>query len=221
MLVIISALILVLTYFVKEMLKERLKDVASSAESAENLFRIEGGQSSLSLQIGQVHQQISALQQANAQQSAGGERDHSDTIRIDSLRARQMLADLKIAVDSVSRLIDALPSVGAKEFRHRLDRLKPDIEKADEQVTETLKPSPKHDWTRLAQVKLALAATLLAQLPVLMLGDAVLTSIQRTREASERLYRFAQWVSYFLYTIGVALGLYAALSGIKGLNGGE
>jgi hypothetical protein len=132
-----------------------------------------------------------------------------------------MLADLKIAVDSVSRLIDALPSVGAKEFRHRLDRLKPDIEKADEQVTETLKPSPKHDWTRLAQVKLALVATLLAELPVLVLGDAVLTSIQRTREASERLYRFAQWVSYFLYTIGVALGLYAALSGIKGLNGGE
>lgn len=221
MLAVISALILVLTYFMKDIVKERAKDATSSADSAENLYRTEGGQSRLSLQIMQMQQQISALQQANAQQSTGAARDYSDAIRSDSVLAQQMLADFKIAADSVSRLIDAVPSVEAKEFRHRLDQLKPSIEMADQQVTETLKPSSKHDWTRLFQVKLALVDAAIAELPILVLGDSVMTSIQRTRDAYGRLYRFTQWASYFLYTVGVALGLYAALSGMKGLSGSE
>jgi hypothetical protein len=221
LLAIISALILVLTYFVKDMFKERARDVAASAASAENLYRTESGQSTLSLQLMQIGQQISVLRQVNEPQVVGEERDYSDTIRLDSLRARQMSADLKSEVASLSRLIDGLPSDEAKEFKRRLEQLKPDIEKADQQVEEALKPSAKQDWTRLAQVKIGVVVPLLARLPVLILGDAVLTSIQRTRESAERLYRFSQWASYVLYAIGVALGLYAALSRIKGLGAGE
>jgi hypothetical protein len=45
MLVIIGAVILVLTYFVKDMLKEKAKDVSASVESGEALYRTESGQS--------------------------------------------------------------------------------------------------------------------------------------------------------------------------------
>src|SRR5580692_5927628 len=187
------------------MFKERARDVAASAASAENLYRTESGQSTLSLQLMQIGQQITVLRQVSEPQVAGEERDYSDTIRLDSLRARQMLADLKSDVASLSRLIDGLPSDEAKEFKRRLEQLKPDIEKADQQVEEALKPSAKQDWTRLAQVKIGVVVPLLARLHVLILGDAVLTSIQQTRESAERLYRFSQWASYVLYAIGVAL----------------
>jgi hypothetical protein len=169
----------------------------------------------------QTQQQISALQKANTQQIAGADRDYSDVIRSDSVQAQQILADLKITADSVSRLIDALPSVGAKAFRHRLDQLQPGIEAAGRQVTDALKASPRHDWTRLAEVKIAFIEGAIAQLPLLVLGDVVLTSLRQTKESAEKLYRFSQWASYFLYAIGVALGLYAALSGLKGLGVGE
>jgi ABC-type nickel/cobalt efflux system permease component RcnA len=70
-------------------------------------------------------------------------------------------------------------------------------------------------------VKIAFIEGAIAQLPLLVLGDVVLTSLRQTKESAEKLYRFSQWASYFLYAIGVALGLYAALSGLKGLGVGE
>jgi hypothetical protein len=220
MLAILSALILVLTYFVKDMLKERAKDVAASAESAETLYRTELGQSSLATQVMQMRQQITAIQQEAAPEGQDGQRDYKDVINADSALARQILGDLNITTDSVSRLIGKLPS-DAEDLRQQLDALRPSIEQANWKVTETLKPSPKHDWTRAVEVKMAFISSAIAEVPVLVVGDAALTRVRQAKESADKLYRFSQWASYVLYTIGVSIGLYAALSGIKGLSGGE
>jgi hypothetical protein len=106
-------------------------------------------------------------------------------------------------------------------LRQQLEQLKSDVEKANQQVDEAVKPSLKHDWTRLAEVKIAIVSALLQKIPVAVVGDAALTRARAVRESAERISRVASWTGYILYTLGVALTLYAALSGIKGLSGSE
>jgi ABC-type multidrug transport system fused ATPase/permease subunit len=212
-LAIISAVIFVLTFFVQEVLKERAKDVSASVESGEALYRTELGQFALSIQTLQVQQKIDSLRQDLATRPDDvGQRDYSAEIA-DSLRlAQQVRADLNMSVDSVSRFVDKLPS-GA-DLRQQLNQLKPGIEKANQQVDEVLKPSPKNDWVRLVGVKLATLISAVQVIFVAMVGDAALTRARAAREYAERTYRRSVWAGYFLYTLGVGLGLYAALSGV-------
>lgn len=218
MLAIIGAVILVLTYFVKDMLKEKAKDVSASVESGEALYRTESGQSTLSIQMLQIQQQFTAMKQAAAEQAKDGERDYSAVIGDDLRRAPQVRAHLNSSVSSLERFIDRLPD--ATHLRQQLEQLKPNIEKANQQADEAVKPSPKHDWNRLAEVKIAMSICLVQQIPVLLLGDAALTRARMARESAERISEIASWVGYVLYTLGVALALYGILSGIKSLGVG-
>jgi len=113
-----------------------------------------------------------------------------------------------------------LPSRG-RNLRQQLEQFKPNVEKANKQVEEVLKPSPKHDWTRAAEVKIAILGVLTQEIPVAVFGDAALTAARAVKESAEKVNRVASWVGYFLYVLGVALGVYAALHGIKGVGGGE
>jgi hypothetical protein len=211
-LAIISAVILVLTFSVQEILKERAKDVSSSLDSGEALYRTELGQSTVAFQELQVQLQIAALRQdLTTQPEDVRQRDYSVSIAQDLIVARQLRADLDSSVDSVSRFIDKLPS--ASDLRQQLQQLKPGIDKANQQVDEVLKPSPKNDWLRSLGVKLAIVTEAVQVIFVTMVGDAALTRARATKDFADRIYRFSVSVGYLLYTLGVALGLYATLSG--------
>jgi hypothetical protein len=168
----------------------------------------------------QIQQQFTAMKQAAANQAEDSERDYSAVIADDLLQARQVTAALNSSVSSLERFIDALPS-GRENLRQQLEQLKPSIEKANQQVEEALKPSPKHDWTRSAEVKLAIAGALIQEIPVAVVGDAALTRARTAKASAERISEVASWVAYVLYTLSVALALYGTLTGMKGLGGGE
>jgi hypothetical protein len=187
-------------------------------ESGEALYRTESGQSTLSVQMFQIQQQFTTMKQAAANQAEESERDYSAVIADDLRRAPQIRAHLNSIVSSLERFIDKLPD--ARNLRQQLEQLKPNIVKANQQLDEAVKPSPKHDWTRLAEVKIAMSICLLQQIPVLLLGDATLTRARTARESAERISEVTSWVGYVLYTLGIALALYGTLSGIKGLGGG-
>jgi hypothetical protein len=99
-------------------------------------------------------------------------------------------------------------------LRQQLGQLRPTIEKVNGEVKEALKPSPKNDWDRELQVEVALIEVGLAEIPVAVRGDEILTRAEQVKEGSEKLYRFAQGGSYFLYTLSVVLGLF----GVKDLS---
>jgi len=218
MLTIISAAILLLTYTAKEVVKEKTKDQADSLRSAEALYRSELGLSTLSAQdlAFRTTNQISEINQIKKTESEA-QRDYSDVIRNDLVMAQQILGDVNASFDSVSRFMENLPS-GAHDLRQVREMLRPGVEKINKNVSELLKPSPTHDWTRAVQVKVAIVMAATEELPVTVLGDQVMTRSQRVQEACDRMYRFSGWASYFLYAIGVALALYANLSGVKGLG---
>jgi hypothetical protein len=217
-LAIIGIAILFLTYTIKEVWMDNIKNEADSVRSAEALYRIELGQSVLWLQnltliqadrFKEIKQIVSTPLEQN--------RDYSDVIRHDLVVGSQALGDLNSSAGSISRFLDALPP-GADDLREQLGQLRPNIEKVNRDVAQTLKPSPENNWKRAVDVKLALISVGLTEIPVAFLGDSVLTRADQVKGAAEKLYRIAQRASYFLYVLGLVLGL---LGGVKAFGGTE
>jgi hypothetical protein len=213
-LAITSAMILLLTYAVKEVLKENLKELQGSLASAEAQYRTELDQSTISLQILAVQEQIENLKLESERGRKDPNRDFSGLIAQDTARAQQVRAHLDSSLDSVSRLIDKFPS-GAQDLRKLRDQVRQNLEKTDEQITGMLKARPEHDVGRLVEVKIAMVLTLVQEVPVAVLGDVTLTAAHRVQEAAERLIRVCTWATYILFVLGLGMGLYATLGGHK------
>jgi hypothetical protein len=209
-----SAVILILTFIVKEIIKENLKDLHDSLAQAETRFRTENGESTISAQILITQQQIENLKLQDEATHGKSDRDFSALIVQDTGTARQTLAQLNSDFDSVSRLIDALPS-GAKDLRQLRDQARVSVDKVNGQVNEMLKPKPDHDVYRFVQVKMAMVFALLQEIPVTVLGDAALTTAHRVQDACEYLIRLCSRMIYFLGLLFLGLGLYAVITGVK------
>src|ERR1035437_2527285 len=214
-LAIASALILILTYSVKDVLKERAKEASASVESGESLYLTQIGQSGLSAQMLQAQLQMSELKAELATQPGdASQRDYSAVIADDLLVVQQVHAELKSDVENLSRFIDKLPS--SEDLRKALDQLRPGIKKADQQVDDYTRPSTKNDLIRSVGVKLAIVTDGIQIILVAFVGDAALTRARSAKDSADKMYRLSVWLRYVLYSLGVALGLYPALSGMKG-----
>jgi hypothetical protein len=213
---IASAVILLFTFAVKEILKEHLKELHDSLASAESQFRIESGQLTISAQmlLAQQQAELSKIQEEKANGRLDPNRDYSALIAQDIITAQQAVAQLNSEFDSVSRLIDAMPP-GAKDLRALRDQTRMSVDKVSGDVNETLKPSPDHDVYRFARIKMAMVMALVEELPVVVLGDTALSAARRIEEASEYLIRVCTRIIYVLGFLSLALGLYAAISGIN------
>jgi hypothetical protein len=215
-LAIATAVIALLIFVVKEILKENLKELHDSLASAESQFRNENGQTAISMQIllAEQQNQIQNLQlQAQARRN-DAQFDYSTLIRQDTITVQQIQANADADFDSASRLIDKMPS-GAQDLRQLRDQTRTLLEKTDQQVKDILKPTPAHDVWRLIGVKLAIALAAMRGLPVAVLGDRALTRAQQVQEATEKLIRLCSRIAYLLVFLGAALGLYAILTGSK------
>jgi len=211
-LTVASLVIMLLTYIVKEMLKDNLKGFHDSLVSAEAQYLTELDQSTISLQIMNLQQQIELAKLETGDK--GPRRDFSAQIPHDILEAQQAKAHLDASFDSVSRLIDKFPS-RASDLRNLREKVRQQVQQIDNQIGDRLKPKPEHDFQRFVEVKMATAFALLAELPVAALGDITLTAAHRVQDATAKLIRICTWVIYGLFFLGAALALYAALIGVK------
>jgi hypothetical protein len=216
-LTIISAVILVLTYTMHDLAKEKTKDLSDSLRSAEALYRSELGLSILATQD-IAYKQLSHIREINAINSQPQRnRDYSDIIGSDLLTLQQVLGDLNSNFDSVSRFLAVFPP-GGDDLRKERDLIRASVDKTNQQVKGVLNSSERHDWVRAVEVKMAIVVAAIQGIPVSVLGDAVLTRSQKFQETLDKLYRFSGWASYVLYCLGVGLALYANLSGTKSLG---
>ncbi|HMD10088.1 MAG TPA: hypothetical protein VKH63_21320 [Candidatus Acidoferrum sp.] len=213
---IIAIVIAALTFILKEIVKENLKDLHDSLTKAEFQFRTESGQTVISLQIlvGQEQAELLRIQDEKRAGKDSTPQDFSTLITQDTVRAQEALAEVNSDFDSASRLIDAFPST-AKDLRNLREQVRGPLEKMNTQVRETLKTKPDHDLPRFVAVKFAMISVILQGVSVALLGDAALTAARRVQEASDYLIRICTRAVYCLVLLGFALGLYAAITGIK------
>jgi hypothetical protein len=214
---IAGAAILIVTYSVKDVLKERTKDTSASVESGESLYLTQIGQSGVSAQMLQAQLQMSELKAELATPPDDGlQRDYSVVIADDLLIVGQVRAELDGEVENLSRFIDKLPA--SADLRKALEQLKPGIKKANQQVDDYIRPSMKNDVVRSVGVKLAIVTEVIQIILVAVVGDAALTRARSAKDSADKMYRLSVWSGFVTYALGVALGLYAGVSGMKGIE---
>jgi hypothetical protein len=211
---VIGAIGLILTFTVKEIVKENLKDLHDSLAQAENRFRTENGQSMLSIQNLNIQEQLENLGLQADTMSGKTDSDYGVLIAQDTSIANQALAQLNSDFDSVSRLIDALPS-WAKGLQQSREQIRDSVTRTNGQVRQMLEPKPERNAARLVQVKLAAVIALVGNLPVTVLGDAALTAARELQEISEKLIRVCSLLFYIFSLMLLGLGLYAAMNGFR------
>lgn len=217
-LTIAGLIIVALVFGVREVLREKLKDIHDSAAKAEAQYRVESGQNLISLQI-LIQEEQAELQRIQDLKAAGKTtEDFSALIAQDTTRAQLAQSAVNSDFDSVSRLIDALPSSDLRAIR---DKMRVSLDTINGQVTETLKPSPNHDLFRWMNVKLAMIKPLLQGIPIALLSDQALNVAHRVEEATERGVHLCNVLIGFLALVTFTLGMYGATTGISSEKGAE
>lgn len=214
-LAVVGFTVLVLTYVAQTVVKEYVKDVAATVGAGEALYRTEGGQSTISIQIFQTQQQIQAMRLEISEPEDKRTKDYTAAIA-DDLRSMQSLrAQVETIFDSTSRFIEKLPING--NLKQQLDQCRPGINQAEKFADEAAKPTPKNDWVRLVGVKIGMVGLLIQAIPVLVVGDHALTAAKATEDLADKINRLARWAAFFLYVVGAAL---TAFFGIEAVSGG-
>lgn len=208
-LAVACAVILLLTFVVREVLWNSVKEKHDSL--AAELAKYQDGESRgyLSLQNLTIEQRMETLQAETTKQSHG---DFSIPIADTTAIAVQVEAELNDRFDHLSHLIDLLQS---PQLRNMREQLRAAVENTEKTANEELAPKPQHDAYHFAQVTAAEVTMMLQAISVVILGSSAEKTAQQVLDFEERLLRAYTIAFYFLGIVGAALGIYAAATGLE------
>ena len=210
-LAITSAILLALTFVIKEIFKEQLKDLRDSIASAQSQFQNQSDQSSLHIQILTAQQQIEA---ANMRLVHGDpHHDYTPEIQLATAEARQVQAQLHADFDVVSHFIDSIPLGG--QLRQLRDQLSPSIQQADNSVNAALASKSTLGIDRWVMAKTATVMALVGELPVVVLGGVAKSVAERVQARIEKLITLCNWALWVFGLSGAGLAVYSAAKGVK------
>ncbi len=207
-LVIVGVLIVGVTFIVKEIFRDQLKDSSdrigtalASVEKQESVTTSEARLMSLNKQITQLNVLLESIKE--------GERVTPGQVAEGVTAMTQMYVDASDMVDLVSAVQDALPNQGdilpkqRTKVRDDLGKLQTSLRKIETDNHLVVKPTWKNH-----------ADTVVGQLEVLMFEfqawtwqAAVVAQAEKIRGADDALYRACTWAWYGLAFIGGVVGL--------------
>jgi hypothetical protein len=211
-LTVLAALVVVLTFILDHVISDDLKESLDSVRGAEDHYRREGETSNLSTQLATIQNQLE-LENKKLSSFDLKTKDYSPMIAVDVANLSRRRGDLDVAMDNVSRFLDAFPSDEERELRNGCKVLRRFVVDVDKAADDMKKPSQKHDWTQDVIVKVTVAKVYLAEIYVVVFGDRVLTRAKEIEKSIELELRVCTWLARFSYMCGVGLGLYAQLAG--------
>ena len=219
-LTVISFLIIFLTFVFREIFRDWLKELRDGVSSAENLFRNELGQANLTLQLTQMQTDLKAQQNKSAVLRAKRTHNFSKIINEELGAMKKRVYELGQMEQSTERLLKPLPR-GARELRKEFQKLREKVKHVTVASFETEKSLTGKDWPESALVLVKIMELAFTEVQIAVFADRVLTYAKTVRDAAGKLYWFCNWIGYTLYVVGISLGLYANLSGIKHMMGME
>jgi hypothetical protein len=213
-LAVVGIVVVFCTFLFGKVFTDALKGSVDSLADDAAGYRRELGTSTVSTQIANLQLEISAASEKGALAEPSNEKNYSPMILEDLSALEQRRSQLNVDMDDMSRLLDALPA-GAVDLRDLRERVKVFVDKANRDVDELKKPGQTDDWKRAFKVKLEIIPVMVAELGVVVVGDAVLTRVEQVHAAREKIYHFCLWTGYLLYTLGIILAIYGVLSGFS------
>jgi hypothetical protein len=211
---IAGAVLGLLGYISKEIVTENVKSLHESIERAEARYENESNQFTLSIQALNLQQQIEALKLQADSNRGDLKRDFSGLILQVTAEAHQVVSQVDVEFESVSRLLEKLPS-SKVELRRMLQEVKNHVEERKKQTEERLKPTGKNDGYRFIEIKVVEIQEMLEGILVAIASDSVLTEAHRVEVLYESYTKWCALITYLLFISALILGLYAAFCGFK------
>jgi hypothetical protein len=230
-----GALIVFVTFVVKEGVRERLKELVDSIDAAQSSFIIRG-------EVGEANAQLRDL--ANEVNKIYNEaisiRENYPYVPDEGVDAEQLLGEnarvvdnIKTLLDNISRLRERLPNQSA--YDNQIEEIKKEME-ASRKDSENVKTSIAIDREpgiltgKLSSTLSNDTKTLLGKVKGEMtelrsksatLASQFLQQAEQVRQQEERSYEIYTWASYGLYFLGWGLGLVGRFFSVEGLTVGE
>jgi hypothetical protein len=233
LLTFIGALIVFVTFVVKEGLRDHLKDLISSIDATENVFLVRQDEHTVLLRLRQIKHRLLDCE-AKKRKGRGATREMLlGFAREDVSAAEETEENLLSALDNITRLLDKLPPEA--DTRASLETIKRNMETSRTRHKDfitfinndgviTNEDSANQDRIAADMGRLMEGQTLenfgLYQ-DALDLAKVVLDKAQMVSKKKESLFNFYSWVSYCLYVIGWGVGLAAHIGGLERVGGGD
>lgn len=215
LLTFVGALIVFGTFVVKDALREQLKDLVDSIDSAQSTYVVRMDISRIELYVKSLNRYVrygsSSQGETKIAQTESLKRDIDDLVGMTQYLAAQ--------VGNINRLAQKLGSANKKEVTNSIESINKQHEDLRASVTDYVRLAENNDQSRLSEMSSKIdaswhtAETLVTSTPQFAFN--LLTSAREVSKRQEERYRFYTWASYFLYALGWSLGLIGRLVGVE------
>jgi hypothetical protein len=208
----LGILTVLLTFIVRDVLREPVKDSTGSLSAARSVFAVRND-------LAEIKEQLEGITGQPTERTSGSEKAVEAKVRADMVLLSESVYVTKASAESLCNLTKTMSNSADQKTACDLIESSKTLAKdiAEGRATiETLRGADERVafYGRLADrsYKVALAVS--------MFGLSFIEHADKEQEEKEGKYRFLTYVYYGLFGIGLALGAVGTLFGIKGLDGG-
>jgi hypothetical protein len=221
-LTILSAAIVGASFLVREILRDKLKDLKDRIGEAEKRFSDEANNEGLHAQLESMKMDAATANSKAAVAKARRTENYSQFILQDRLSVASRRGHLKGMEEAVLRLLNALPKRSRRKSIQLFAPYQAKVKQAiDEALAAEKASSERKDWGQTAVLKTHIMKLAFVEIEIALFAAGALEVAKKVREAAEHLYRICNRIWYVLAALGLGVAVYATLAGVKGLIGGE
>jgi hypothetical protein len=213
-----GALIVFLTFVVREGLRDQLKDLVDSIDSAQNAFLLSVLSTESPMAFNRLEREVLSIRtQRQSGHTDPSERDIKETW----LLIAERIERARITLNDISRLQEKLPAKDQTVLlfsgvEDELAKCRENYAHVQKIGPEALEPDPtQYSGESYPFGELDTATRTLIQ-RVGQLGSLVWEEADIVRRSDEFRLRIYTWATYFLYAFGWCLGLVGRLHGVGG-----
>jgi hypothetical protein len=218
MLGFVGALIVFVTFMVKDGLREELKDLVSSIDSAEDVFAIRNDSSTTAMWLQRLQEQVDWVAEKTKLKGTSYSGDMVERTHSSLEITREQHESIAMAFENIRRLIEKLH--GRKKEEEQLAALEKRLEAAREEHDVLALKFGREPMSVLWAIAPLLNETEAISEDTRQLAKDLLGAAATERKHRETVYGVSTWASYLLYTLGWSLGLAGRIFGISDLEGG-
>jgi hypothetical protein len=208
-LVIWGALIIFITFLVRETLRDYLRDLKESLAAAETLYTLEGDFQMLQTYLLKLDEGniLASVKEKAATAANPNERDYSEEISLSLQMMKQQDANIQANYSRLKDLVEKIP-IGQDKLREPFSKITETMRKwhdlAEQREKEFSGKPPNKDT--LAWAQLNLGYMWLMEATIITLGGDILEVAREEEKILEKAYNRYTVISIFLYASGLWLG---------------
>jgi hypothetical protein len=215
----IGALIVFVTFVIKDGLREQLKDLVSSIDSAESVFAIRNDTATTAMWLQRLQEQVDWIAEKIKLKGTSYSGDMVERMHSSLEIINEVHESLDVSLGNISQLLEKVPGQQQNEKKHKEieDRLR-DLREQREALLMIFTREPMSILWKIAPL---LSETQKASDDTRQFAKDVLAEATKERKQRERVVNATTWTSYVLYTLGWGLGLAGRVYGVDGVEGAD